>query len=404
MKETLQKEYEKSIMDFIIILFLGWFGIHKFLKKEIGIGVLYLFTFGLFGFGWFIDLVKAIIDIYQKHKKKGLQYKDSNLISKENIVDESLDFTSEVENAYNSVLLLYNELNKKNSLERKKEIYEKIISQLTNVDTNKFHKFVLKNSIKEKYGYNTQLGWMSDGCNITEKLLEKYTKELNVNNFRINRLCEFEETIKSIEQHKIVLNKVELKKQKLQDMNEIVISKIGKQFNRDKLVKYVVIDVETTGLKASSDEIIELSAVKYIDYEPVEYFTTLIKPKKAITEEITNINSITNEMVENAPTIEEVLSDFDEFIKGFNIVGYNVPFDLKFLYCNGSNILNQKGIKIYDVCELARKAFKDLYSYSLENVCQDVMNLYRQDAHRSLSDCFATDYVFCLCLDNIIDG
>lgn len=45
---------------FLITLFLGWAGVHKFMEKKTGIGVLYLFTFGLFGIGWIVDILKAI--------------------------------------------------------------------------------------------------------------------------------------------------------------------------------------------------------------------------------------------------------------------------------------------------------------------------------------------------------
>ncbi|WP_404989294.1 TM2 domain-containing protein [Clostridium culturomicium] len=44
--------------DFIICLFLGWCGGHKFYEKKYGVGALYLFTFGLFFFGWFFDIVR----------------------------------------------------------------------------------------------------------------------------------------------------------------------------------------------------------------------------------------------------------------------------------------------------------------------------------------------------------
>ena len=53
------------IVYFIITFFFGMFGIHKFIDKKIGLGILYLFTAGLFGFGWIIDLIKALILMIQ---------------------------------------------------------------------------------------------------------------------------------------------------------------------------------------------------------------------------------------------------------------------------------------------------------------------------------------------------
>ena len=42
---------------FIVCLLLGWAGGHKFYEGKVGLGILYLFTCGLFGIGWFIDLI-----------------------------------------------------------------------------------------------------------------------------------------------------------------------------------------------------------------------------------------------------------------------------------------------------------------------------------------------------------
>ena len=58
------------IADFIITFFLGMFGVHKFLKRQISMGVLYFFTAGLFGIGWFYDTVMAVIRLV---KSKGSQ-------------------------------------------------------------------------------------------------------------------------------------------------------------------------------------------------------------------------------------------------------------------------------------------------------------------------------------------
>ena len=48
-------------LDFFLCLFLGFFGVHKFRQHKIGIGILYLCTFGLFGIGWFIDSVSLLL-------------------------------------------------------------------------------------------------------------------------------------------------------------------------------------------------------------------------------------------------------------------------------------------------------------------------------------------------------
>ena len=113
-------------------------------------------------------------------------------------------------------------------------------------------------------------------------------------------------------------------------MPEIKYSNIIKTTNPETIQNFIVVDVETTGLSAR-DEIIELSAIKFRNFSPVEVFTTLIKPKKEIPPEATRVNHITNDMVLSSPTINQITPAFLEFIADTDIlVGHNLEFDLKF--------------------------------------------------------------------------
>lgn len=70
---------------------------------------------------------------------------------------------------------------------------------------------------------------------------------------------------------------------------------------------FVALDVETTGLSPITNELIEVSAIKYKGNKKIDTFSTLIKPKVEIPYYITKITGITNDMVKNAPEIEEVM-------------------------------------------------------------------------------------------------
>ena len=98
--------------------------------------------------------------------------------------------------------------------------------------------------------------------------------------------------------------------------------------------EYIVFDIETTGLDASYDEIIEIGALKIKNNEIVDKFTSLIKPKYPIDEFITELTGITNEMVKDAPLINEVLPRFIDFIGDEILVGHNINFDINFVYDN----------------------------------------------------------------------
>ena len=85
--------------------------------------------------------------------------------------------------------------------------------------------------------------------------------------------------------------------------------------------KYIAFDIETTGLDSMYDEIIEIGAIKIEDGKEIETFSTLIKPEYEIDEFITELTGITNEMVIDAPKINEVLPKFMDFINDSVILG-----------------------------------------------------------------------------------
>lgn len=103
-----------------------------------------------------------------------------------------------------------------------------------------------------------------------------------------------------------------------------------------------------------TDSLLEVAAIKFEDWTPIEKFHTLINPGKHIPEEATQVNNITDDMVINSPKFSQVIESLDKFIGNSNIVGHNLPFDLKFLYRNGHDFLASKR-KYYDTLEIAKK-------------------------------------------------
>lgn len=156
----------------------------------------------------------------------------------------------------------------------------------------------------------------------------------------------------------------------------------------------IVLDVETTGLKKGTDRIIEVTAFKYENnFEPVSAFTTLINPTKPISKEATEINHITDDMVSDAPTFSEIGEQLQNYIDGCNIAGYNLSFDMAFLYAAG--IVFSDKVKYYDVCAIARSIIKknEIDNYKLATVCGE-LNIDTVQLHRSFSDAYCTGRLF----------
>lgn len=168
--------------------------------------------------------------------------------------------------------------------------------------------------------------------------------------------------------------------------------------------KYVLLDIETTGLSPKYDEIIEISAIRVEHGEIVDEFSELVKPKEEISSFITRLTGITNEMVESSRDIKNVLGSFKEFLKNEDIIsGYNINFDINFLYDNFQDNLNHYFDNDFvDVMRLARNAFKnEVESFKLKKLAKH-FKLSTEGMHRGIKDCRVTLEIFHLAKEKIL--
>ena len=247
--------------DFLITIFLGWAGVHKFMKKKTGMGVLYLLTFGLFGIGWVMDIIIAA--------KK---------------ICSSKEFQQPIPTP-----------TKRDESPTPKDNPDVKVS---NVDMRKFNKY--KN-------------------------------------------C------------------------------------------------FIAFDLETTGINANKDKIIEMSAIKFKDFIPCEAFSTLVNPQMHIPASASKVNHIYDKDVSDAPIESLCMKDFCEFIGSeclngeVALVAHNASFDAKFLSLalNRCNIENS--IVYLDTLRFARKAGLGLENYKLGTLSTH-FGIEQHSAHRAEDD------------------
>lgn len=323
-----------SNVELVLCILFGWMGAHRFYTKKYKSAVLYLLTVGLCGIGWIVDIVVIAARI----AKENSAYSTANQpVSNSNI---------------NSPKLAY--------MEEQHKIYAERRAQYIS-----------------------------------------------------NMKAEFSETVANIPRVEIEFSDEKINRRKSYDMPDIHCTNITRSTNMEKLFPLVVVDVETTGFKPEGNDIIEVSAIKYsAGFKPVSCFTTLLKPRKPIPNDATAVNHITDDMVKDCKPFWSVANSFSQYISGCNIVGHNVMFDLRFLFSCGATLPEK--VRYYDTLDLARKTLVargakkydheantyvpvdddyDVWDYKLGTLCE-YYDIFRTDAHRSLSDCYATGMLF----------
>ncbi|MCX7746865.1 MAG: PolC-type DNA polymerase III [Clostridia bacterium] len=162
--------------------------------------------------------------------------------------------------------------------------------------------------------------------------------------------------------------------------------------------EFVVLDIETTGLNAEKDKITEIGAVKIKNGKIIGKFSSFVNPEIPIPSMIVKLTGITNEMVQDSPTIEPVLLELLEFINGATVVAHNAPFDLGFIRHNAKKIGEHIHCPVVDTLQLCRRLFPDLGRYRL-NIVANHLGIKLENHHRAIDDSKATAEIFIKCLE-----
>ncbi|MET1247858.1 PolC-type DNA polymerase III [Sporolactobacillus sp. STCC-11] len=156
---------------------------------------------------------------------------------------------------------------------------------------------------------------------------------------------------------------------------------------------YVVFDVETTGLSAVYDTIIELAAVKIKNGEVLEKFDQFANPHHPLPQKIIELTSITDEMLADAPDADQVVEEFRAFAGDAILVAHNATFDMGFLNTAYQKLGYGKAENpVIDTLELGRFLYPEFKNHKLDTLCK-AFNIELTHHHRAIYDTEATGYL-----------
>ena len=152
---------------------------------------------------------------------------------------------------------------------------------------------------------------------------------------------------------------------------------------------FTAFDLETTGLDAATDEIIEIGIACFRDGALVDQYQRLVKPSVPIPPEITQLTGIDQEDVEGAPSIEDILPELGPYFGGAPLVAHNAGFDVAFL---GKHLPLGANLTI-DTFELASIVLPSAARYNLGSLAREA-GITLDRAHRAFDDALATGHLY----------
>src|SRR6266516_2969459 len=152
----------------------------------------------------------------------------------------------------------------------------------------------------------------------------------------------------------------------------------------------VALDLETTGLHAEQDTILEIAAIKFQGDTVLNRFETLIAPGRSVPYRVQRLTGITPQQLIGAPSFESVAGQLKLFLGDLPIVGHSIPFDVSFLRRRGLVRTNP----LIDTFELATVLLPSLPSYNLGQVAEALGIPVAPGRHRAMVDTILAMRVF----------
>src|SRR5579859_2523173 len=161
----------------------------------------------------------------------------------------------------------------------------------------------------------------------------------------------------------------------------------SRTYNRQPPVpEYVSLDLETTGLDASRDRVIEVGAVAFTPDRTIATLERLVDPQRPLPDAVARLTGITQADLRGGVTADLALGELVEFIRGRQPVGHGARLDVEFLAANGAWSAGQE---ILDTLDVARILLPAAASHSLPLLAGE-LGFSQPRPHRALDDADAT--------------
>ena len=157
--------------------------------------------------------------------------------------------------------------------------------------------------------------------------------------------------------------------------------------------EFVAFDLETTGLSAFEDTIIEIGAVILRDGEVVDTFQTFVDPKRRLDPKIIELTGITDAMLVGAPDISDILPEFLHFCADRPLVAHNADFDVGFLSAACERLHLEFSPTYVDTLVLSQNLMPQLSKHKL-NLVADALSLPEFNHHRASDDALTCGYLY----------
>ena len=156
---------------------------------------------------------------------------------------------------------------------------------------------------------------------------------------------------------------------------------------------YIAIDLETTGIRLSKDKIIEVGLLKVKDSQIIDTFSCVINPDMPVDDKILELTKISENELENAKRIYEVINHIVDFCEDYVLLGHNTIFDYSFVKKEANRAgleFEKRGIDTYKLC---KKVLPENVRKNLTDAC-GYFGIERKNSHRAFSDAYYTHVLF----------